>query len=165
MAEDEDTLELGQNIMIAGLAWQVFTLLMFVACCADFALRVRQRKKLLGDAAALDQSRAGLAIRGSKMFRGFLWALAISTLAILWRSSYRVAELSEGFSGPLMAEQDMFIGFESVMIAVSVLVLNVFHPSVCLGEAMDNGYGQTSKEEAMMSSGDSSELAVLQNRS
>ncbi|KAK3991202.1 RTA1 like protein-domain-containing protein [Cladorrhinum sp. PSN332] len=171
MAEDKETLDLGTNIMIAGLVWQVFTLVMFVVCCVDFALRVQRRKKQLGEEAALDKSRAALTIRSSKMFKGFLWALGISTLAILWRSSYRVAELSEGFEGPLMAEQDLFIGFESVMIAVSVLVLNVFHPSVCLGEAMDNGFGLGSqigeggnKSDVVLSSGDSSEMGVLRNR-
>ncbi|KAK4162468.1 RTA1 like protein-domain-containing protein [Cladorrhinum sp. PSN259] len=168
LADDKKTLDLGTNIMIAGLVWQVFTLVMFVACCTDFFLRVQRRKKQLGDEMALDQSRAGLSIRGSRMFKGFLCALALSTITILWRSSYRVAELSEGFDGPLMAKQDLFIGFESVMIAVSVLALNAFPPSVCLGEAMDNGFGEHlsggGKEDGVLSSGDSGEMAVLQNR-
>ncbi|KAK4225110.1 RTA1 like protein-domain-containing protein [Podospora fimiseda] len=165
MADDQKTLDLGTNIMIAGLVWQVFTLVMFIACCVDFFFRV---KKLKSSEYENNSSRSAHLIRSSKMFKGFLYALAISTLTILWRSGYRVAELSEGFDGPLMAEQDLFIGFESVMILVSVLVLNVFHPSICLGEAMDNGFdgGQQigqGKSEVVLSSGDSSEMAVLQN--
>lgn len=39
-----------------------------------------------------------------------------------------------------MGRQDLFIGFEGVMITVAVLVLNVFHPSLCFGEIMDRKF-------------------------
>jgi hypothetical protein len=40
-----------------------------------------------------------------------------------------------------MADQAMFVGFEGVLIVVAVLVLNVFHPSICAGELFEVGGG------------------------
>lgn len=137
----------GDNIMIAGLAFQVLTLLAFIVCCIDFAINTTRRRRQLG-AAAFDQSAALQKLRGSWLFRGFLFALGLATVGVFWRSVYRVAELSRGWNGPLMYRQDLFIGFEGVMIAVACLALNVFHPSLCFKELMDGQGGIGSKKKA-----------------
>ena len=129
----------GDDIMLAGLSFQVFTLIVFMACAADFAARAARRTRALGAAAALDQSASARALRRSRRFRGMLAALALATVCIFWRSVYRVAELSRGWTGPLMRRQDLFIGFEGVMIVVACVALNLFHPSVCFGEMMEGG--------------------------
>ncbi|KAI1403184.1 RTA1-domain-containing protein [Hypoxylon fuscum] len=131
----------GDHIMIAGLAFQVFTLLVFMLLCGDFLLHMQRRRRTLGSAAALDQDPALVAVRRSPMFQGFLGALALSTVCIFWRSVFRVAELSHGWTGALMARQDLFVGFEGVMITVAVWALNIFHPSLCFGEMMDRKFG------------------------
>ncbi|KAF3061826.1 Sphingoid long-chain base transporter RSB1 [Daldinia childiae] len=129
----------GDNIMIAGLAFQVFTLLVFMLLSTDFLINTLRRRRTLGSA-ALDQDPELIAMRNSWMFKAFPPALALSTICIFWRSVFRVAELSNGWSGSLMGRQDLFIGFEGVMITVAVLVLNVFHPSLCFGEIMDRKF-------------------------
>ncbi|KAI1080167.1 sphingoid long-chain base transporter RSB1 [Whalleya microplaca] len=134
--------DLGDNIMIAGLAFQVFTLLVFMALCADFGINTLRRRRALGDAAALDQDPALVAVRRSRMFRGFLGALALSTVCIFWRSAFRVAELSGGWTGELMGRQDLFVGFEGVMITVAVWVLNLFHPALCFGVVMEGRFSR-----------------------
>ncbi|KAI1662457.1 RTA1-domain-containing protein [Daldinia decipiens] len=131
--------DLGDKIMIAGLAFQVFTLLVFMLISTDFLINTLRRRRTLGSA-ALDQDPALVTMRNSWMFKAFLPALALSTICIFWRSVFRVAELSRGFSGPLMARQDLFIGFEGVMITIAVFVLNVFHPSLCFGEIIDRKF-------------------------
>lgn len=135
----------GDDIMIAGLSFQVLTLLVFIAIAADFALRAWRRHRRLGEA-AFDQSEAVRRLRRSRAFRGFLGALALSTVCIFWRCVYRVAELSRGWDGPLMRRQGLFIGFEGVMIAVACLVLNIFHPNFCFKELISSrGRGRGSK--------------------
>ena len=42
--DDENQAQMGINIMIAGLAWQVASLILYMAACADFAMRVRAGK-------------------------------------------------------------------------------------------------------------------------
>jgi hypothetical protein len=92
--------KVGNNIMIAGLSVQVFTLLIFILLALDFAVRTIRRSRRMGTHHALDQQHAQL--RKSWMFKGFLIALSVSTLCIFTRCVYRVAELSDGWEGHLM---------------------------------------------------------------
>lgn len=139
-AHSHDSADIGSNIMVGGLAFQVFTMLVFITASLDFALRTYRRHKALGSA-ALSQDPALVRMRSTLRFKLFLGALALASLLILWRSAFRVAELSEGWTGPIMADQGMFIGFEGVLIVVAVLVLNVFHPGICAKELFEVGGG------------------------
>ncbi|XDG07452.1 hypothetical protein ABKA04_007067 [Annulohypoxylon sp. FPYF3050] len=137
----------GDNIMIAGLSFQVFTLLIFMLLSLDFFINVLRRRRALGSAAAFSQDPEVIAVRQSLMFKLFLIALAVSTICIFWRSVYRVAELSRGWSGPLMAKQNLFVGFEGVLITIAVWVLNIFHPAVCFGALMDRKFGDEGEQK------------------
>ncbi|ODA83280.1 hypothetical protein RJ55_01792 [Drechmeria coniospora] len=129
----------GTNIMIAGLAFQVFTLLCFILVSLDFAFRAHRRSRTH----PLPQDPALVRMRAALPFRLFLVALALATFCILWRSAFRVAELSQGWSGPVMAKQNLFIAFEGVLILVAAVSLNVFHPAFCARELFDVGGGLT----------------------
>ncbi|KAK3943130.1 RTA1-domain-containing protein [Diplogelasinospora grovesii] len=141
-----DSVDTGDNIMIAGLSFQVLTLMVFMVCALDFGLNVLRRHRRYG-ADAFDQSATARRVRNSKAFKGLLAALALSTICIFWRSVYRVAELSKGWDGPLMKREDLFIGFEGVMVIVACLVLNVFHPSLCFREMMEGAGGIRSRKK------------------
>ncbi|KAF5687424.1 Rta1p-like protein [Fusarium denticulatum] len=132
--------DLGTNIMIAGLAFQVATILAFIACSVDFAIRTIHRQRTLGEA-AFDQRPEIVKVRNSRRFKAFLCALSLSAFCILWRSAFRVAELSEGWKGPLMGHQYMFVGFEGILIVVAVAALNIFHPASCMKELLEMDHG------------------------
>ena len=158
-SQNNNSPDTGDNIMIAGLAFQVATLLLFMGFSLDFALHAWKRHRQLG-AAAFDQSESARRTRGSWLFRGFVGALALSTICIFWRSVYRVAELSNGWDGPLMKRQGLFIGFEGVMVVVAVVALNVFNPSFCIKDLMEGEGGLGSKKKrasAAAGSADASE--------
>ncbi len=142
------SVDLGDNIMIAGLAFQVVTLVLFMGASIDFAIRTFLRNRSMGDR-AFDQDPALQRVRGSFMFRGFLAALALATICIFWRSVYRVAELSGGWDGELMKRQDLFIGFEGVMVIIAAIALNIFHPAVCFSEMMDGRGGIGSRKNVI----------------
>lgn len=57
-------------------------------------------------------------------------ALLVSTIAILIRSSFRVAELSGGFHGALANNETTFMVLDGVMIIAAIAVLTVLHPGV-----------------------------------
>jgi hypothetical protein len=139
-AHNHKSADLGSNIMIAGLSFQVVTMLAFIIASSDFALRTHRQYKTRG-AAALSQDPALARMRSTLRFKLFLGALSLASVLILWRSAFRVAELSQGWTGPVMADQGMFVGFEGVLIVVAVLVLNVFHPSICARELFEVGGG------------------------
>ncbi|KAH3962333.1 hypothetical protein HBI80_034600 [Parastagonospora nodorum] len=125
--------QLGTDLMVAGLAFQVFTMLTFIILALDFAIRTLGRIRQLGSANALDPRHA--ALRKSWAFKGFLTVLSLATLLIFTRCVFRVAELSHGWHGPLIQKQHYFIGLESAIVCVAVLLLNLFHPSICFGES------------------------------
>ncbi|KAM0202358.1 hypothetical protein ACHAPI_001546 [Fusarium lateritium] len=135
-ARMEESAATGTDIMIAGLVFQVITIIGFIVCSIDFALRTTRRQCALGDA-AFDQRPEVSKVRNSPWFKGFLGALSLSTFCILWRSAFRVAELSRGWTGPIMANQSMFVGFEGILIVVAVVVLNIFHPALCMKELLE----------------------------
>jgi hypothetical protein len=131
--------------MVAGLAFQVFTLGIFMTLCLDFFLRTLARHRQLGEA-AFDP--AFIALRADWKFRGFLGALALATICIFWRSVYRVIELAEGWTGDLIRRQNLFIAFEGVMVVVAVLALNAFHPAVCFKEGVEGAGGLGASRKA-----------------
>ncbi|KAF3920450.1 hypothetical protein ABW20_dc0105213 [Dactylellina cionopaga] len=120
---DQAALDAGTNITIAGLAWQVFTMTLFMALCAEFAWRCYQRR------GSFDSTQAGL--RESKSFKYFLFALGGATVFIYIRCVYRVAELTDGWGGRLMVNETYFLTLEGLMVILAVLLLNVFHPGIC----------------------------------
>ncbi|TPX23572.1 hypothetical protein DIZ76_012906 [Coccidioides immitis] len=142
-SEDPDGADLGKNIMIAGLVAQVVTLSAFILLAVDFSIGAYRRMRSMGGDAALDPRHARL--RASFGFRAFLVALAVSTLTIFTRCVYRVAELSEGWDGPLMRDEPLFIVLEGVMIVIAVVVLNAFNPAICFKDGYDNDVSQGMK--------------------
>ncbi|KAF9772942.1 hypothetical protein IL306_009329 [Fusarium sp. DS 682] len=134
-AQQYRSTRLGTDIMIAGLASQAVTIFIFVVCSVDFAIRSIRRQRVLGEA-AFDQRPEITKVRNSHRFKAFICALSLSAFFILSRSVFRVAELCRGWTGPLMANQYLFVVFEGILIAVSVISLNIFHPSLCMKELL-----------------------------
>ncbi|KAK2766133.1 hypothetical protein FQN54_007649 [Arachnomyces sp. PD_36] len=152
-ADTQEDSDMGTNIMIAGLAFQVITVFAFMALSTDFAIRTYRRMRAMGTA-ALDARHQRL--RSSFFFRAFLGALSLATFCIFVRSCYRVAELSGGWDGELMSDEPLFIALESVLIAVACLALNAFHPGLCFRE----GYDGVASMELKSTAGESSEEFV-----
>lgn len=121
--DDQDMTDLGINIMIAGLAWQVVSLLIFTAMSSYFFLRVRK-------APGSHFNMKFDALRAKPYFKASLYALGLATLVIIVRSIFRCAELSEGFDGELANDEVTFMILEAAMIAIAVLCLTFFHPGL-----------------------------------
>jgi hypothetical protein len=123
---------IGNHIMLAGLAWQVFTLFIFMLLAADFAMRTyfnRRKQK------AQDQSlRSRAAMTNIWMFRCFLVALSLATFLVFARCVYRVVELSQGWSGHLISVERYFIVLEGAVVLAAVVLLLMFHPGVCIDD-------------------------------
>ncbi|KAK9489710.1 RTA1 like protein-domain-containing protein [Lipomyces doorenjongii] len=127
-ANTQSSVDLGKNIMLAGLAFQVVATLLFMMACSDF--RVRQ-----SPIEARESSHAVL--RNNWKFRAFLWGLAVSIICIFARSVYRVAELSQGFHGPQANQQVTFMVHEGVMIFIAAGLQTFLHPGFCFQESWE----------------------------
>lgn len=88
----------GVKISMAGLILQVITLVIFVGLFIDYVVRYRRR------------SAAGGLQRRVKIFLGFLF---LSIIFILIRCIYRVDELQDGYDGPLIRNEPLFMILEA----------------------------------------------------
>ncbi|KAI1306597.1 parasitic phase-specific protein PSP-1 [Xylaria venustula] len=104
---------IGVDLALAGLIFQVVTMLLFVGLLADYLIRYFYDKPL-----------NFVNIR----LRVFLGSLSLAILLILGRCAYRVAELSEGYSGTLFHNEPLFIGLEGLLIVLAVIALCFGHP-------------------------------------
>ncbi|KAI4211624.1 MAG: hypothetical protein LQ351_005665 [Letrouitia transgressa] len=143
----------GINIMIAGLAFQVVSLTVFIALCSDYAWSVvkKGRKSTAELASRLAGSPATfylfmicesfsqfsctlICIPHSILTQAAYIAIGIATFTIYVRSIYRVAELQGGFDGHLANDQTTFIILESVMVAIASVALTIPHPGLVFGK-------------------------------
>ncbi|KAJ9610485.1 phospholipid-translocating ATPase rsb1 [Cladophialophora chaetospira] len=132
-SDDDASNQTGVNVMIAGLASQVISLVIFASICGHFAWRVLKNPSRL--------NHAFLSLRMSRRFKGMLIAIAISTLTILVRSVYRLAELQQGFDGKLANNELEFMILEGPMIFIAVALLTIWHPGYVLGTKLWNEAG------------------------
>jgi len=121
-ATTASTDQMGINIMIAGLSFQVFSLALFGTCCAEFAYRLCRNPS--------GWSVQHKAVYESMLFKAFLSGLCLATLTIFIRSAFRVAELSGGFKGPLANNQISFMILEGAMIVIATSCLTLLHPGI-----------------------------------
>jgi hypothetical protein len=109
--------------MIAGLSCQVVSLFIFACACGEFALRCYKNPQ--------SWSTTHAQLYNSKLWRAFLFGLALATLTIFVRSTYRVAELQAGFNGPLANDQPTFMVLEAAMVSIAALCITILHPGWC----------------------------------
>ncbi|KAL9105084.1 MAG: hypothetical protein Q9163_000002 [Psora crenata] len=119
---DIDLQDLGTNLMIAGIVWQVITLIIFVLLVADYTWRATANAKRN----ALSPS--ALALLRTTRFRLFVAANVLAFLAVFARCVYRIAEMAGGWQNPIMQSEIDFIALESVMILIATLCLTLCHP-------------------------------------
>lgn len=91
------------DVSIAGLSFQVFTLLIFIYLGFEFGLAYQKGQKTERREPPLDMR-----------FKVFVAALALAIILILIRCAYRIDELSDGYNGPLIHKEGLFIGLEGV---------------------------------------------------
>ncbi|KAF7895606.1 uncharacterized protein EAF01_009568 [Botrytis porri] len=142
-ADTLDDKDLGKNIMLAGLAFQVFSLVLFAILCAEFAWRVR--------CADGHWNARYYELVSSTLFKSFLGGLFLATVTILIRSIYRCIELSGGFNGPLFIGHEVeYMILEPVMITIAVAALTILHPGIAMkGAWLEANFKFRSKHEGM----------------
>ncbi|KAK7203194.1 RTA1 like protein-domain-containing protein [Myxozyma melibiosi] len=157
--EDGDDNTTGTHIMVAGLAFQVAATTIFLLLCADYFIRTvnwyRRRNAATSstDRASISSSSSDDApaqfahIRDSRTTHLFLLAILFAVMLVYVRSIYRVAELSQGWSGYLMASEGYFLVLDTLMVAIAMTVSWLFYPAVVLGRVSISKNLNIEKEE------------------
>ncbi|MCJ1475745.1 hypothetical protein MMC13_004409 [Lambiella insularis] len=98
------------DVLLAGLAFQVFTFLIFLILFATFLWRA---KKMLS--------------KRSDM-RVFLIVVVVATLLVYLRTCFRLAETSQNTFGYLSSHEAFFGCLEFAPVVAALLLFNVWHP-------------------------------------
>ena len=79
-------------------------------------------------------------------------AIAASTLTILVRSIYRLAELQQGFDGKLANNELEFMILEGPMVFIAIALLTVWHPGYVFGATLwvEAGFHLRKHKETMV---------------
>ena len=132
----------GNNMMIAGVVWQVITLLVFGVLVCEYARRVLKFTRQNGAGlSALHPSAQSLLHRRS--FQFFMGAIVMAYFTIFIRCTYRIGEMADGWGSAIMQDEADFIALDGVMIAIAVLCLTIFHPGWAFPEMQSRAYGKT----------------------
>jgi hypothetical protein len=155
-ADQQSLAQTGVNIMIAGLASQVASLVLFMVLCLDFAWRVKKSPMNLNDGTRdlRSQLRWKLFLGGKSprilicdfcsfrsLFTNMIYyvlpGLALATITIFARSVFRMIELNGGFHSALANNEVDFMVLEGAMIVIAILCLTALHPGVCFDGMWD----------------------------
>lgn len=125
----------GEHISLAGLVFQVFTLAIFIAMALDYLFRYMLYRK----SQQVDQRRI---ISSRLMIFGVFFSAAV--FFILIRCCYRIAELSQGYSGSIFHDEPLFIALESIMVILAVFALNIAQPGMFLSHIGKSSFANNS---------------------
>jgi len=125
----------GSRIFLAGLVAQLLSFLSFTYIYVVFLYRVWRHEREIW---VMDNNK-----KWYKSWLALASALFISCIGILIRSGYRVAELSEGFDGPLTTSQALFYGVDTLPLFVAIAIYIPFWP----GRFIDSNNNRVQIEE------------------
>ena len=117
---DGDNIPMGTHILVAGLAFQLFSTLLFAALVTDFSWRYYKSRS--------SRDSSSVTARNRVRWKGLLVALAVATVCIFVRSAFRVDELQAGFGSDVANNQTLFMVFEGPFVIAACLSLTFFHP-------------------------------------
>ncbi|KAM0256877.1 hypothetical protein ACHAQJ_004698 [Trichoderma viride] len=105
------------NILLGGLAYQVFSIGVFIIVAGSFLVRAR---RALG--------RRGLFT--------FAVIFAVVTTLVYLRTVFRLSETSQGLNGSIQTNEVYFACLEFAPVALAVLLFALWHPGRCLGNTV-----------------------------
>lgn len=104
--ENKKTLDVGSNLMISGIVWQVFTLIVFAALVVDYVIRTRKSWDRVPEDARITAVQAP--------FKLFCIGITVAFVTIFARCVYRIAEMVKGWANPIMRDEVGFIVMEGL---------------------------------------------------
>lgn len=124
--DDKNAIDVGNDMIIAGLAIQVAVMGICVLLAANFAFNVykgrvvarRAREELIKDESSV------------KAFRFYMSCTCVAFLTVFIRSVYRVPEFADGWGNGLMRNELDFMLLDGMMVAIAAVLMTVGHPGI-----------------------------------
>ncbi|KAL4891132.1 RTA1 like protein-domain-containing protein [Aspergillus ambiguus] len=119
-------LNAGNNIIIAGIAFQVATMSVCGLLGLEFFIRVIRHGPGLSGEKTFEN------VPGQKYVKLVVFAEIFAYFTVLIRCIYRIPEMAGGWGNPLMQKEDEFLVLDGMMVGLAVLFLTVCHPGFFL---------------------------------
>jgi RTA1 like protein len=133
------------DILLAGLAVQVFSFLVFVILLSAFLWRARgllfkrNRTVTSNDKPTVPSSESEMGLpalsnaKSRPISRSFLVALSVATLAVYLRTCYRLSDTAQYNYGSRAhnVKEGFYGGLEFAPIVICVYLLSIWHPGRC----------------------------------
>lgn len=129
-SSSNESTSLGSNIMVGGLAFQVFTITIFQYLWYSFLYKVYKAGKLHGDSKFNPQFAH---VRNRRFLTLFFIGISITVILIYTRSIYRLIENSMGFVSRLSTQEIYFDLLEGMLVALSGLIMCFCSPGPIYG--------------------------------
>lgn len=114
--DDARVVQIGTDVVIAGLALQVGVFVGFIWCCLVFHRRFRKRISSRSVA------------RPRVPWETMLYVIYATSMAILFRNVFRVVEFGMGKEGVLQREEWPVYAFDAVPMVLVMVAYIVWHP-------------------------------------
>ncbi|KAF4943116.1 hypothetical protein FSARC_15040 [Fusarium sarcochroum] len=115
-AKSKDSVEKGENIIVGGLLIQIIFFGFFIVVTVVFHARIHSRP-------------TARSLTLTTPWEKLLYVLYATSLFILVRSVFRVAEYVLGKEGALQADEYWIYIFDATLMALVAVLFNAFHPS------------------------------------
>jgi hypothetical protein len=115
-ATSKESVEKGENMIVGGLLIQIFFFGFFMIVTVVFHMRIRSRP-------------TSRSLVLNTPWEKLICILYASSLFILVRSVFRVAEYVVGKEGALQAEEYWIYIFDATLMSFVAILFNIFHPS------------------------------------
>ncbi|VDB94162.1 unnamed protein product [Peniophora sp. CBMAI 1063] len=118
--------ELGSNIMLAGIIFQLICIVIYTALAAEFLWHYGKDMPFRRAFVHMHRSKT------ARRLKIMLFGMCIMTVLLFIRSVYRTAELAGGWHGTIITTEWLFDVFDGAMVVGAMLTLNVIHPGFFL---------------------------------
>ncbi|ESX01065.1 hypothetical protein KL918_002706 [Ogataea parapolymorpha] len=120
----------GADIMVGGLAFQVFSIALFQFFWYIFLFRCYRSYRKHGDD-SFDPQYAS--VRKRKVFLVYIAFISLAVIFVFIRSIYRLIELAQGFAGHLAVTEIYFFILEALMMAIAICLMLITYPGAVYG--------------------------------
>lgn len=126
------SIQTGTNIMVAGIIFQLVSIIVFAGLYAYVVLRAKR-----------------LAATGyyDTRVRWVTFATFISITCVVVRNIFRTVEMLEGWNGYLMTTEGWMIGFDATLMVIAGSIFNVINPGWAEGAT---GWGSRSHSDPIL---------------
>ena len=121
----EGDTDIGTNIMVAGIDFQLASVVVFSVLF--FVVLYRATAVLHLSILKIDRN-----------LQVLVFATSFSILLIVMRSIYRTIELAGGWTGPVIETERYFLALDGAPMAAAVIIFNIFHPGALINRLVRN---------------------------